>query len=241
MLIAFDLDDTLLDHSSAARQGASLFFQEHREALSMPEPEFLRLWVAGLEDAYRSFLARRMGLTEARRLRMNNLFARAGIHLSDTQADALGEESYGHYKAGWALFPDVVPCLNQLRKEHRLAVITNGSQTQQTDKLDQTGIRSYFDAVLVSETAGAAKPAPAIFLEACRLMETDAGRSIHVGDDWGIDVEGSRNAGMMPIWLNRHGKPAPEDTDGDVPTIASLSHCSRAVLALERDCGAPHI
>jgi putative hydrolase of the HAD superfamily len=234
MLIAVDLDDTLLDHSSAARQGANRLFQHHRNAFPMDEPEFSRLWHAGLEDAYRLFLSRRMGLAKARRLRMKNLFATVGIRLGDRQADELGEESYGHYKAGWALFSDVVPCLKMLRGEYRLAVITNGSQTQQIDKLDCTNIRSYFDAVLVSETAGAAKPASAIFMEAGRCVGTDAGHSIHVGDQWQIDVEGSRNAGMMPIWLNRSGKPPPADAAGDVPAIVSLSECARTVDAMER-------
>jgi putative hydrolase of the HAD superfamily len=50
-----------------------------------------------------------------------------------------------------------------------------------------------------------AKPNPQIFREACRLLSVSPTNCIYIGDQVDLDVEGSKSAGMTPIWLNREG------------------------------------
>jgi len=232
MLITFDLDDTLLDHSHAARVGARHFLQGHREIFTMPETQFLHLWNDATQEAFDLFVRRQMGFFVARQWRMKKLFAGIGIRLTNASADAMAEDARKQYQAGWRLFPDVRPCLEQLHGTHRLVVITNGSRQQQVKKLDWTGIRPYFDAIFVSETDGAAKPEPIMFQAACRRFETAAEHGVHLGDQWHVDVVGSRMAGMHPVWLNRSKAPVPEGNSGNIAVITSLSELSKIIKSL---------
>jgi len=59
-----------------------------------------------------------------------------------------------------------------------------------------------FRLVLSSCDLGVAKPEPAIFLEATERLGVPAGRMLHVGDRWELDVEGARSAGC-PAGLYR--------------------------------------
>jgi len=44
-----------------------------------------------------------------------------------------------------------------------LAVLSNGDQSQQADKLRRAGLTTYFEAVLTSGEIGASKPYPGAF------------------------------------------------------------------------------
>jgi len=46
------------------------------------------------------------------------------------------------------------------------------------------------------------KPDPAPFRMCLETLGVAAGDAVYVGDDWRIDVCGSRDAGLNPVWLN---------------------------------------
>jgi FMN phosphatase YigB (HAD superfamily) len=45
---------------------------------------------------------------------------------------------------------------------------------------------------------------------------------IYVGDDPLLDVEGSRAAGMVPVWMNRDGAAWPEQLEKPWKTVNSV-------------------
>lgn len=56
--------------------------------------------------------------------------------------------------------------------------------------------------VIDSGLVGAAKPAPAIFLEALKRARVSASSVVHVGDSIHADVQGARASGIVPIHLD---------------------------------------
>jgi putative hydrolase of the HAD superfamily len=88
----------------------------------------------------------------------------------------------------------VVETLERLAARTRLAVVANWDRSLH-EHLDRLELDRYFDVVVTSAEAGAAKPDPEIFLTALRRLDVEPARALHVGDE-PIDEQGARAAGM---------------------------------------------
>ncbi len=220
MVVFFDLDDTLLDYTSAVRTAAGLFWADHlRLFAEMSLEMFVQRWEA-LASAYGQLAGQgKMSWTDQRRRRMRDLFAMAGRALTDAQVDAEFNRYFAYYKSNWRAFPDVAPCLDALAG-HPLGVISNGEAGQQQRKLEALAIRDRFDPVIVSAEIGLAKPDPEIFLYACQMAGAAPGDCLFVGDQLDSDARAGAAAGMKGVWLDRGRRALPP---GDVEMIHTLS------------------
>ncbi|WP_445486617.1 HAD family hydrolase [Niallia sp. 03133] len=205
-MIFFDLDGTLVDHELAERLGAQEFYDKYKEDLLIEDNEFPRLWISLSHAYYERFLAGELSFQEQRRMRIKLLF---GESVTDQKADQLFMEYLHFYKENWTAFPDAAPCLQQLKKlGYKLGVISNGDYQQQVEKLDYTGLHSYFDQVNTSSELGISKPNKDIFIKACKQANARTEECIYIGDNLEIDALASNNAGMNGVWLNRKKKPS---------------------------------
>lgn len=96
------------------------------------------------------------------------------------------------------LRPEVPAVLSAIRKMGlKMGLISNVcSRGLVPLKLEEYGIRDYFDPIVLSSTYGRRKPDPAIFHYAARLASVPTGRSLYVGDRIARDVAGARRAGF---------------------------------------------
>jgi putative hydrolase of the HAD superfamily len=69
------------------------------------------------------------------------------------------------------------------------------------DALDRFGIRSAFEAVMVSVEVGWCKPHRLIFERTCEHMRIRPSEALFVGDQLYLDVYGALNAGMDVAWI----------------------------------------
>jgi putative hydrolase of the HAD superfamily len=134
-------------------------------------------------------------------------------------------------RARYQPYPDVKPCLDDLRADYRLGLVTNGPCDLQCAKLDGSGLRSYFGAVAISREVGVKKPDPRIFARALAQLGVAATYAAFVGDTPKTDIVGAHAAGMRVIWLNRDNSPLP---DGIIPdaTIHSLAELKQTLASL---------
>ena len=95
-------------------------------------------------------------------------------------------------------YADALPALERLAARFPLAAITNGNAD-----LDAIGLTRYFRFSLRASEFGTAKPAAAIFHEACLQLGVAPREVLHVGDDPALDVVGAHQAGLYSAWLNR--------------------------------------
>ena len=100
------------------------------------------------------------------------------------------------------LFPYTHDILEYLFNKYRLHIITNGFEEVQFTKLKNCDLDKYFIKVITSERVGAHKPKPDIFLYALKEAGAVVERSIMIGDDYKVDIEGARNVGMDQIFFN---------------------------------------
>lgn len=114
------------------------------------------------------------------------------------------------------LFPEVRPTLQRLKSRYSLVTLSNGNAD-----LRMIGIDRLFDFSLSATDVGAAKPHPALFIEACRRLALHPAQIVHVGDDPEHDVLGAAHAGLRTVWLNRNQQNWQGGTRADAE-IASL-------------------
>ncbi|GAE25229.1 hydrolase [Halalkalibacter wakoensis JCM 9140] len=215
-MIFFDIDSTLLDHEQAEELGAIEFFEENKEDIKCNTNEFVALWHHLSDTYFEKYLEKELSFLEQRRMRMKELL---GSHISNDLADEKFNEYITYYKKNWKVFEDVIPSLEQMKKQgKRLGIISNGDENQQMEKLETIKIRKYFDCIVTSSKVGISKPNITIFIEACNLAKVKAEECYYIGDRVETDAIASTQAGMRGIWLNRKNTM----TRSEIVTIHSL-------------------
>ncbi|WP_163581885.1 HAD family hydrolase [Gracilibacillus saliphilus] len=222
-MIFFDIDATLLDHDKAERLAAIDFYKKNSDELASSEKDFVDLWFALSKKYFEKFLSGEVTFQEQRRMRIKDLF---GHHLNDQQADNIFNYYVVLYKRNWSAFEDVIPCLKSLKQKGiRLGIISNGDYQQQIEKLENLAIKHYFEHIITSSEIGVAKPNSIIFKKACLLANAQVHKSYYVGDRFETDAIGSKQAGMIGVWLNRIS----HKTTSSVKVIHSLVELTKIV------------
>jgi putative hydrolase of the HAD superfamily len=228
--VFFDLDETLLDHTSAVRAGAAALAR----ALGHPDPaKAVELWLALERHFFDRYLAGELSFLEQRRARVRGLAAEVGRELDDAEADAAFATYFSCYQASWTAFPDVESCVARLRThaDVRLGVVTNGDRVGQRAKLARLGLLDAMDVVVTADEVGCGKPDPRIFQEACERAGVPAEAAVMVGDRLDVDADGARAAGLLGVWLDRGGRDLIDVHDGSrLVRISSLTELPALVL-----------
>ncbi len=123
----------------------------------------------------------------------------------------LVDETFEDYQEerGFKWYPETHATMDRLReKGYKLGLISNIgwpvpiSMRKEMDEM--------FDVVTYSLTHGMRKPHQAIFHDTLNQLGIRPRESVHVGDDYGADIVGAKNAGMHAIHVQREEKqPAP--------------------------------
>lgn len=214
-MIFFDIDGTLIDHASASAAASLIFFDHFHDAIPFTRDEFPARYEEILNKHFDRFCRGEITIWEQRRERMRDVFA--APELSDSEADSRYHVFIRDYESRTSAFADAAPCLDMLAGQ-KLGIISNGAREQQIAKLSRAGLLRHFSVMVFSEDVGLGKPAPSIFLEACRRAGEDPLQCTHVGDNVEADVIPSRAMGMRGVCLDRSGRYAVES-----PVITSLS------------------
>jgi putative hydrolase of the HAD superfamily len=114
-------------------------------------------------------------------------------------------------------FADVVPALGRLRARYRLMSLSNGNAD-----LGVIGLRRFFEDSLAAREAGAAKPDRRIFEVMLARAGVEPAEAVYVGDDPHADVEGARRAGLHAVWINRFGRPWPDELERPAHVVRDL-------------------
>ncbi|GAB2601305.1 GNAT family N-acetyltransferase [Kribbella endophytica] len=184
-LVAFDLDNTLIDRDGAFRVWAEWWVE--KEGLG---PDALAWLLAEDEGGFKP---------------REELFAGVKAFGVERSVGELVDEYDREHPLFTAVEPEVLDGIARLREAGwRVAVITNGTVVQQQLKLDHTGIGAAVDYVCISESAGVRKPDRRIFALAAEQTGARLEGGWMVGDHPAYDILGGINAGMRTIQIGHH-------------------------------------
>jgi putative hydrolase of the HAD superfamily len=201
--IYFDLDNTLWDFESNAREAFRDIFDLHQLWDKIPDFEkFIstfafcneQLWIR-----YRQGQIKKVKLrTERFRLTLNKLKisydSLSGV-LSNAYLEIMPQKSN--------LVRNTNEVLDNLKSKYNLFILTNGFHETQNAKLNNSGIQHFFKRIITSEDANWSKPDRRIFEYALKSVNARKSDSIMVGDDLLVDIEGAKNFGIDQVFFNR--------------------------------------
>ncbi|ANJ28962.1 hypothetical protein ATC03_14460 [Agromyces aureus] len=195
-------------HREAVADGIRLHMRER--AYDGDSEAAQRLWHELEERHYHAYLAGDLSFEGQRRARARDFALAHGETLDEPGAGAWFDRYFEQYRAGWRLHVDALPTLDALEAALpgvRLGIITNGEPDFQRAKLERLGILDRFEHVVASGAIGATKPDPRIFDVAIERFAADApvARAAYVGDRLHTDALGAAGAGLVGVWVDRHG------------------------------------
>jgi putative hydrolase of the HAD superfamily len=200
-MIIFDIDDTLIDHTTAEQVASDKFGSQFKaEIPNYDEEGFFHIWHQEAKKHFEGYLSGEYDFQEQRRRRIRGIFQDESI--PDNQADEFFGFFLKGYEDAWEVFPDVVPFL-EANQHLGLGVLSDGAQDQQELKLKRIGIHKYFDFILTAESEGMSKPDPAFFLRGCAAAGKEPSSVIYVGDNLKKDAIGACRAGLNGVWIDR--------------------------------------
>lgn len=208
--IIFDFDYTLTDRSIALYEGAKMLVKKHAPTLSLMDQEAIIQRIVTMDEygtSPKTYIIEQL------------------VKLYDFNKEELTQDfkHLSHYMAPFTVLDaETIPLLSYL-KEHtnyKLAILTNGNTETQMMKINQTGIRHYFDYVAVSEESGVWKPNPKAFIYIANKLNLKPEECLYIGDVFYNDIIGAYHANMQYLLLNNDRK----RTYGTfVPTINHLA------------------
>src|SRR5712691_1065257 len=173
--VLFDVDGTLINDAYSVAAALRSFHTRHGDTLGLSFEDLRLRWRELLNLHFARYLAGEISMQEQRRARIQDLFRSTKLNLTPAGADAVFAVYEQRYRESWTAFPDAMQALSAL-SGYELAVLTNGDLAQQTQKLQATGLASYFRHIFASSDIGCSKPHPDAFLASCSRLGIDPQR-----------------------------------------------------------------
>lgn len=113
------------------------------------------------------------------------------------------------------LVDGTIELLEYLKPRYKMHILSNGFREVQYKKIENSGLRKYFDKIILSEDANINKPHEGMFTYALKNTNSKRNKTIMIGDSWEADIVGAKNSRIDQIWFN----PAHLNPDGFEPTF----------------------
>jgi YjjG family noncanonical pyrimidine nucleotidase len=201
--IFFDLDHTLWDYETNSAE--TLFeLYEGYDLCSKGVPlfeDFLNRFKKVNTDLWNLYDTGLIGSEVIRQERFKQILEPFNAYESKL-SDDLSRDYLDICPRKSKLMPHATDVLNYLKQYYRLAVITNGFEEIQHQKLTAGSLHSYFDHVVTSQKAGHKKPSREIFECALQLNGVKNIEAVMVGDNLITDIGGAKNASIDAVFFN---------------------------------------
>ena len=125
--------------------------------------------------------------------------------------DLSAEEMSAAYAAGLGNHADLLPgaaeFIQAVHGKMKIALVSNGVSAIQRSRLSRCPLTPLFDAIVISEEVGAAKPDPKLLHVAMDMLGcTDKLLAVMMGDSASADIPAANNAGVDSIFFSPKGK-----------------------------------
>ena len=202
--VLFDWNDTLVSFT----WDDDVLLAGHRAALGRDDPEFTQ--------RYRDLM---LGDAHGHR-RYADLLGELGVDEPEAFIDAEHEV----WRPQHTVLASAQALLDSLRSRGlRTGLVANSwpdpARVLRAD-VAEAGLADRLDVLVFSDDVGVRKPAPEIFLHACRELGVDPAAAMFVGDRLETDVQGAANVGMTTVqalWFHA------DDTPGIEPDFMAFT------------------
>ena len=217
-VILWDLDGTLLNFSASESNAIKAAF-EHFNLGTCTDEMVARYSAINLKH-WKMLERGEITKDQVKVLRFVEFFEKEGI-------TSVSPEDFWHFYE--EALPDTVEFIGDsysivkaLSADCRQYIVTNGTKSVQTVRLEKSGFDKLFDGVFISDEVGFEKPDIRFFEVALSAASDCANDEIMiVGDSLSSDIKGGANAGIVTCWYNPAGNEpdASERIDYEIKTL----------------------
>jgi putative hydrolase of the HAD superfamily len=200
--IFFDLDRTLWDFEKNSEETLQELFIEfeldnHIESFN----HFYKKYIDINKNLWKLYRKSKITKEELRYKRFEETLKKLKVNQPNLGLE-IGEEYIVRSPRKTNLISGTKEVLEYLNEKYSLHIITNGFKEVQYIKLNNSGISTYFQNIIISEEVGYNKPHIKIFRHAESLAKTSSAQCLMIGDDFEPDVKGALNAGWKAIYFD---------------------------------------
>ena len=195
--ILFDADNTLLDFTRSERDALRLALAQVGIVL---EETHHQLYHRINKACWESFEHGQLSKEDLRTRRFQLFFKEIGLeadenHFSESYLGYLGQTEH--------LIEGAMHTLEVLKENYGLGLVTNGLKEVQRPRLARARIDGFFQAVVVSDEIGYAKPDSAFFeFTFGQIGHPPKEAVLMVGDNLNADIRGGAEFGIHTCWYN---------------------------------------
>ncbi len=104
-------------------------------------------------------------------------------------------------RAQQRLFLETFSLIECFSHHYKLGLLTNGAPDLQREKIEASGLESFFSAMVISGEHGIGKPDPAIFHLLLKQLDVKPEHALMIGNSLERDIAGARAAGVRSVWM----------------------------------------
>lgn len=192
-MLSFDVYGTLVNTPSG-NLGAFRAILADSRRLDLDPQAFYSFWeqrnIVHYREPYRNY-------KEICRLSLVETYEKFGVAAGREELIQLFFECFSSME----LYPDVLPALEILARNHKLALVSNIDD----DLLGATKLGRAFDLVCTAERARGYKPDGTLFRYLLKASELTVSQILHAGQSQFTDMVGGKPLGLTIAWINRRG------------------------------------
>ena len=212
--LLIDLDDTLWDIHQNGKECLQEIYHDYKYNNYYPTfDDYYNVYMPGNNRLWAQY---RQGKIKKDELIVERfLFPVRDFGIDDpVYAKKLSDDFLERTTRKTLLIDGTIDLLEYLKPKYRMHILSNGFREVQYKKIKNSGLKGYFDKIILSEDAEINKPHPDMFNYA--LMNTNSRRdqTLMIGDSWDADIVGAYNSKIDQIWFN----PAGDEPAGFEPT-----------------------
>ena len=198
--IFFDLDHTLWDFDKNSAMAFAKIFQSNFPKIEAHS--FVEAYIPINQACWKLYQKDQITHQELRYKRLKDSFDLINIDINDTDIEKIACDYLEFLPENNHLFDGAIEILEYLKPNYKLHIITNGFAEVQEKKLQNSGIKPYFQTITNSELAGVKKPNSIIYDYALKISNAKKESSIMIGDCIDADVLGAINFGIDAVFVN---------------------------------------
>lgn len=202
--IYFDLDDTLLDHRKAEKEGLEDVFHHFEMFSDITLESLVSVYHEVNKVQWKRYGNEEISRDELQRNRFEQTLQQLGVDAG--RYDEVGSFYMKAYQDHWQWINGAEEAYHTIRKQYPVGILTNGFSETQKLKFEKFDLYESARHLVISEDVGYLKPHPRIFEHATRLTDKKAEEILYVGDSLNSDVKGGTEFGWRVAWFKTNGQ-----------------------------------
>jgi len=223
--VLLDFDETLVSFAQSEKIAITKVYNKYNIPVT---DENIRYYHRENEKLWRDFEKGKIKKKDIEKTRFQKVINKFGI--SGVSGDVMNRDYLNYLKNSAILIDGAIEFLEDIEDYATIAIVTNGIDAVQQNRLKLSRVIDFADGVFTSEKVGYNKPDKRIFSSALKTLGVENNKKVLVvGDNLYSDIKGGINAGLDTCWINFSGE---ENTTNITPTYTALDFTQLKIIIL---------